>query len=81
MKMRVMLTLDDEQISTVVADELESQIFMTAHEIAAADNDEPVHPEDDAYNRKLIPALFVVYEHFAGEEAVENLKKQVGGWS
>ena len=77
--MKVTIELNDEQIETIIADELESYIFMTAHEIVAADNDVPVHPEDDAYNRKLIPALFVVYEHYAGEEAAANLKKQVGG--
>jgi len=77
--MKVTIELNDEQIETIIADEIESHIFMTAYDIVAADNDVPVHPEDDAYNRKLIPALFVVYEHFAGEEAAANLKKQVGG--
>jgi hypothetical protein len=79
--MKVTLELNDEQIVAIIADELESHIFMIAHEIAAADNDVHVHPEDDAYNRKLIPAFFIVYEHFAGEEAVANLKKQVRGGS
>ena len=79
--MKVIVELNDEQIGTIIADELESQIFMTAHEIAAADNGVHVHPEDDAYNRKLIPALFIVYEHFADEEAIANLKEQVRGGS
>jgi hypothetical protein len=52
---------------------------MTAYDIVAADNGIPTHPEDDSYNRKLFPALFVVYEHFAGEEMAAALKKQVGG--
>jgi hypothetical protein len=77
--MKVTFEMEDVQVDAIVADELESNIFMTAHEIVAAHNDVPVHPEDDAYNRKLIPALFVVYEHYAGEEAAANLKKQVGG--
>ena len=76
---KVWAQLEWEQVDAIIADELESHIFMTAHEIVAADNDVPVHPEDDAYNRKLIPALFIVYEHWAGEEAAANLKKQVGG--
>jgi hypothetical protein len=37
--------------------------------------------EDVEWNEKLKQALWVVFEYFAGEEAVENLKKQVGGWS
>lgn len=77
--MKVTIELNDEQIETIIADEIESHIFMTAYDIVAADNGIPTHPEEDSYNRKLIPALFVVYEHFAGEEAAANLKKQVGG--
>jgi hypothetical protein len=79
--MKVTFEMEDVQVGAIIADELESHIFMTVHEIVAADNDVHVHPEDDAYNRKLIPALFIVYEHFAGEEAAANLKKQVGGGS
>ena len=77
--MKVTIELNDEQIETIIADEIESHIFMTAYDIVAADNGIPTHPEDDSYNRKLFPALFVVYEHFAGEEMAAALKKQVGG--
>jgi hypothetical protein len=79
--MKVTFEMEDVQVDAIIVDELERHILMTAKYIVAADNDVYVHPEDDAYNRKLIPALFIVYEYFAGKEAAANLKKQVGGGS
>jgi len=77
--MKVTFEMEDVQVDAIIVDELESHILMTAYDIVAADNGIPTHPEDDSYNRKLFPALFVVYEHFAGEEMAAALKKQVGG--
>jgi len=75
---KVWVQLEWEQVDGIIVDELEGHILMTAHDIVAADYGAHVHPDDDSYNRKLLPALFVVYEHWAGEEATADLKKQVG---
>jgi hypothetical protein len=63
----------------MIEKELKEHIEITAREVKAAETGESwVHPDDVAYNAKLFPALLVVYEHWAGEEAAAKLKKDVG---
>jgi len=76
---KVWVQLEWEQVDALIAKELKEHIEITARDMKAAETGEGwIHPEDVSYNVKLLPALFVVYEHWAGEEAAESLKEQVG---
>jgi hypothetical protein len=76
---RVWVQLEWEQVDAMIVRELKEHIEITARDVAAARTGEGwVHPEDVEYNEKLLPALLVVYEHWAGEEAANKLKKELG---
>ena len=76
---KVWVQLEWEQIDAIVVKELKDHIEITARDINAVKNgDGWVHPEDAERNLRLLPALLVVYEQWAGEEATEKLKEQVG---
>ena len=78
---KVWVQLEWEQVDAMIVKELKWHIENAARDMKAAETGEGwAHPEDVAYNVRLLPALFVVYEHWAGEEAAESLKEQVG-WS
>jgi hypothetical protein len=76
---KVWVQLEWEQIDAMIAKELKEHVGFTARDVAAARTGEGwAHPEDVEYNEKLLPALLVVYEHWAGEEAAKKLKQEVG---
>jgi hypothetical protein len=76
---KVWVQLEWEQVDALIAKELKEHIEITAREIHAESTGESwVHPEDVVYNPKLLSALFIVYQHWAGEEAAESLKERVG---
>ena len=78
---KVWVQLEWEQVDAMIAKELKEHIEITARDMRAAETGEGwLHSEDVAYNVKLLPALFIVYQHWAGEEAAESLKERLG-WS
>jgi hypothetical protein len=78
---KVWVQLEWEQVDALIAKELKEHIQIIARDVEAASTGEGwVHPEDAEYNPKLLSALFIVYQHWAGEEAAESLKEQLG-WS
>jgi hypothetical protein len=77
---KVWVQLEWEQIDAVIVKELKEHIESSARDVQAAKSGISwVHPEDAEYSKSiLLPALFVVYEYWAGEEAAEKLKEKVG---
>lgn len=76
---KVWVQLEWEQIDAIVVKELKDHIEITARDINVAKNgDGWVHPEDAERNLRLLPALLVVYEQWAGEEEAEKMKKEIG---
>jgi hypothetical protein len=75
---KVWVQLEWEQVDAMIVKELKWHIENAACEMRAAETGEKwVHPEDVARNVKLLPALLVVYEHWAGEEAAAKLKQDL----
>lgn len=76
---KVWVQLEWEQVDAMVVKELKDSIEGTAQMVEAAKSHSSwVHPDDAEHNLKLLPALFLVYQHWAGEEAAAELKQQVG---
>jgi hypothetical protein len=75
---KVWVQLEWEQVDAMIVKELKNQIELAVHDMEAAKAGESwTHPEDVAYNVKLLPALFIVYAHWAGEEAADHLKQDL----
>jgi len=70
---KVTIELEWEQIDAIMVGELRAQIEMMEKE-----NREGVflHPDDRLSNENLLPAMYKVYEYWAGEEAAEELMAQ-----
>jgi hypothetical protein len=72
---KVMVELEWEQIDAIIRHELRDHIEMIHRELAAAHY---IHPDDEADKQKLLPALYVVYEYWAGETEANKLKEEMG---
>lgn len=76
---KVWVQLEWDQIDAIVVKEIKWHIQTIARDVEAAKTGEGwVHPEDAEHNPKLLSALFVVYEYWAGEAAANKLKKELG---
>lgn len=71
---KVMVELEWEQIDAILCQEIREHILMVHRDIVGADW---VHPDDEEHNKILLPALFVVYEYWAGKSAADELKEQL----
>jgi hypothetical protein len=75
---RVWVQLEWEQVDAMIVKELKWHIEDAARNMKAAKTGEGwVHPDDVEYNFKLLPALLVVYEHWAGEDEANKLKEEI----
>jgi hypothetical protein len=75
---KVWVRLEWEQVDAMIAKELKEHIEITVRDMHAAKNGEGyAHPDDVVYNFKLLPALLIVYEHYAGEDAANKLKEEI----
>lgn len=72
---KVLVELEWEQIDAIVRNELRDHIEMIHRELAVG---EYVHPDDEADKQKLLPALYVVYEYWAGQAETNKLKEYMG---
>jgi hypothetical protein len=70
---KVLVELEWEQIDAIVCQEIREHIIMVESE----KNGKWIHPDDKEHNKILLPALYVVYEYCAGEEAANKLKEQL----
>ena len=78
---KVWVQLEWEQVDAMIVKELKYHIHITARDVEAAKKGEGwIHPEDAEYNPKLLSAMFIVYEHWAGEAEADRLKKELD-WS
>lgn len=66
--------LEWEQVDAIVAKEIKDAIEIISHELR---NKEFIHPDDEARNLELLPALFLVYDYWAGEHEADKLKKEL----
>lgn len=64
------IELSYEQMDAVTVAQLKEHIVMTIKAIDTSWS-------DHTYDRALLDAMWVVYDYFAGEEAVEALKKEL----
>jgi len=71
---KVLVELEWDQIDAIVRNELRDHIEMIHRELAAGGH---IHPDDEAGKQKLLPALYVVYEHWAGEAESMRLMKEL----
>lgn len=70
---KVLVELEWGQIDAIVRQELREHIIMVEGE----KNGRWIHPDDEEHNKILLPALYVVYEYYAGEQAANELKEQL----
>jgi hypothetical protein len=70
---KVLVEMEWEQIDGIVRQELREHIIMTEREKGGR----WVHPDDEEHNKILLPALYTVYEYYAGQEAVNELREQL----
>ena len=68
---KVTIEIDYDQIDAIVCTQLKEHI-----EMAFRDYYEPF--ADHEYNNRLLEGLFVVYDYFAGEDAVKELQDEIG---
>ena len=66
---KVTIEIDYDQIDAIVCAQLKEHI-----EMAFRDYDGP----NDEYNERLLEGLFVVYDYFAGEDALKELQDEIG---
>jgi hypothetical protein len=71
--MKRTVELEWEQIDAIVKNEIMERIEDCA---TMLQRDKYAHPEDIAYSHKMLPALLIVYEYYAGEEAVNELREK-----
>lgn len=72
---KVLVELEWEQIDAIIRSELRDHIEMIHREMAVG---EYIHPDDKADKQKLLPALYVVYEYWAGEAESMRLMDVLG---
>lgn len=72
---KVVVELEWEQIDAIIVHELREHIEMIHRELAVGGH---IHPDDEADKQKLLPALYVVYEYWAGESETNKLKELMG---
>lgn len=72
---KVLVELEWEQVDSIVRNEIGDQIEMIHREMVASSY---VHPDDKAHQEKLLPALYLVYEYWAGESETNKLKELMG---
>lgn len=70
---KVTVELELGQISAIVASELEGCIQETEADIR---KNRYIHPDDKEYYEKFLPALYLVYAHYAGEARAEELRQE-----
>jgi len=71
---KVLVELEWEQIDAIVRNEIRDNIYMTHREMKL---NRYIHPDDIAQNKKLFPALLVIYEYYAGEEELKKLQEKL----
>lgn len=69
---KVLVELEWEQIDTIVRNEIRDHIYMTHREMKL---NKYIHPDDVAQNEKLLPALLIIYEYYAGEEELKKVQE------
>jgi hypothetical protein len=72
---KVLVELEWEQIDAIIKNELREHIEMIHKELSVGEH---IHPDDEADKQKLLPALYVVYEYWAGEAESMRLMKELG---
>jgi hypothetical protein len=65
------IELEYEQIDAIICTQLKEHI-----EMISRDNNEPF--ADHEYINRLLEGFFVVYDYFAGEDAVKELQDEIG---
>ena len=70
---KVLVEMEWEQIDAIVRQEIREHIIMVEGE----KNGRWIHQDDEEHNKILLPALYVVYEYYAGEQAANELKEQL----
>lgn len=71
---KVLVELEWEQIDAIIKNELREHIEMIHKELSVGEH---IHPDDEADKQKLLPALYVVYEYWAGEEKSMQLMEEL----
>ena len=71
---KVLVELEWEQIDAIMERELRDHIIITHKEMQG----NYIHPDDEAYNHVLFPALCVVHKHWAGEAESMKLMEELG---
>ena len=66
---KVTIELEYEQIDAIVSKELKEQIEMVFRD---------KHEPNLEHNERLLEGLFVVYDYFAGEDAVKEIQDEIG---
>ena len=66
---KVTIEIDYDQIHAIVCTQLKEHI-----EMVFRDHHEP----NIEYNERLLEGLFVVYDYFAGEDALKELQDEIG---
>jgi len=72
---KVLVELEWEQIDAIMERELREHVIMIHKEMQGGIY---VHPDDEAYNHVLFPALCVVHKHWAGEDESMKLMEELG---
>jgi hypothetical protein len=73
MKMKVSFEMEDEQVDAIVVQVLEDHILYTYNDFVFLQSD------DVEWNNKLREALWVIFDYFASEEKVKELKNLIEG--
>lgn len=72
----VTFELECDQLDAIMASELKNQIYYSHSSI---ENNDWIHEDDRGFEEKLLGALWIVYEYFAGATQAEELKKELKG--
>ena len=72
---KVLVELEWEQIDAIIEKELRAHIISLHKEMAA---DHWVHPDDQADNAELFPAMCKVHKYWAGEAESMRLMDELG---
>lgn len=62
------ITLDSETADMITVDNLKHIREYLKNELLKIDNDEWIHPDDEAYNLRMVRAINVVLKYFGHEE-------------
>lgn len=72
---RIMIEMDWEQVDEIIVHELREHIISLHKEMT---KDHWVHPDDQADNAELFPAMCKVHKYWAGEAESMRLMKELG---